>query len=224
MVVDQNSLQINTIVSAESKTTEYSFLWQNFSIIQGNQIIVGDVFKVHNFFSQLYGDAEVQISYPQNFNVNSVIPTPYQQDNSAKTLEWARTQDLVASETRIILANNPINSNDNQNNLQQYAIVGSIILVVIIGLFGGFFEFKRRKRNGETATLTEIAIETEEDRILKIIKTAGGNLRQSDIVEQCRFSKAKTSQLLTILEQKGKITRLKRGRDKIVSLKETAKR
>jgi uncharacterized membrane protein len=38
------------------------------------------------------------------------------------------------------------------------------------------------------------------------------------IAEQCRFSKAKTSQLVAALEQKGVVRRYKKGRDKIVTL------
>ena len=225
MAVDETSMQINTTVSSESKTTEYSFLWHNFSIILGNQIIFGDVFQVNNFFSQLYGDAAMQISYPTTCNVESVIPVPNQRDDSAKTLEWARTQDLVNSKTNIILTNTSANENNNQNNWEQYAIVGLIALAGTIVFFIGFFKFKQRKNIVKTTILTETsAIETEEDKILRILKSSGGRLRQSVIVEQCRFSKAKTSQLLTILENKGNITRYKNGRDKIVTLKETGKR
>ena len=225
MAVDETSMQINTTVSSESKTTEYSFLWHNFSIILGNQIIFGDVFQVNNFFSQLYGDAAMQISYPTTCNVESVIPVPNQRDDSAKTLEWARTQDLVNSKTNIILTNTSANENNNQNNWEQYAIVGLIALAGTVVFFIGFFKFKQRKNIVKTSILTETsAMETEEDKILKILKSSGGRLRQSVIVEQCRFSKAKTSQLLTILENKGNITRYKNGRDKIVTLKETGKR
>lgn len=225
MAVDETSMQINTTVSSESKTTEYSFLWHNFSIILGNQIIFGDVFQVNNFFSQLYGDAAMQISYPTTCNVESVIPVPNQRDDSAKTLEWARTQDLVNSKTNIILTNTSANENNNQNNWEQYAIVGLIALAGTVVFFIGFFKFKQRKNIVKTTILTETsAMETEEDKILKILKSSGGRLRQSVIVEQCRFSKAKTSQLLTILENKGNITRYKNGRDKIVTLKETGKR
>ena len=48
-------------------------------------------------------------------------------------------------------------------------------------------------------------------------------MRQSDITRLCRFSKAKTSQLLAALEKKGDITRYKKGRDKIVNLTKTGK-
>jgi uncharacterized membrane protein len=224
MSIDENSMQINTTVSSESKTTEYTFLWQNFSIIQGNQIIFGDVFQVNSFFSQLYGDAAVEVCYPTTFEVKSVNPPPYQQDNPAKTLEWARTQDLLSSKTNIILTNTAVNENSSQNNWQQYIIAGSIVLVGATVFFAGFFMFKRRKNTVETAIFTVTTVETEEEKILKLLKSSGGSLRQSVIVEQCRFSKAKTSQLLAILERKGNITRLKKGRDKIVTLKETAKR
>ena len=145
MAVDENSLEINTTISSESKITEYSFLWQNFSITQGNQIVFGDVFQVNDFFSQLYGDAALQISYPSNFSVKSVTPTPYQRDDSAKTLDWARTQDLVDAKTSIILTSMPLNDNSNQNQWQLYII---IIVVVVIGVtlgLVGFYMLKRRK-------------------------------------------------------------------------------
>jgi uncharacterized membrane protein len=66
-------------------------------------------------------------------------------------------------------------------------------------------------------------IESDEEKIIKIIRSSGGKVRQSTITEQCRFSKAKTSQLLAALEQKGIITRYKKGRDKIVTLNERVK-
>jgi uncharacterized membrane protein len=48
-------------------------------------------------------------------------------------------------------------------------------------------------------------------------------MRQSDINDALKFSKAKTSQLLAALEKKGDITRYKKGRDKIVNLAERVK-
>jgi len=226
MTVDENSLQINTTISSESKTTEYSFLWQNFSVIQGNEIIFGDVFRVNNFFSQLYGDAALQISYPSTFSIKSVTPAPYERDDSAKTLGWARTQGLVDSESNIILTSTIPNENSNQNEWQQYTIIGVILAVVATLSLVGFYTFKRHKTNSKpaTATFAEASqFESEEDKVLKILKSSGGSMRQSAIAEQCRFSKAKTSQLLATLERKGNITRYKKGRDKIVNLTERVK-
>lgn len=221
-----DSLQINTNTSFDSKTTEYSFVWENFSLIQGNQIVFGDVFSVNNFFAQLYGDAALQISYPSTFSVKSVTPTPYQRDDSDQMLDWARTQDLVNGKTSIILTSAPANQNSTLNGWQQYAIIG-IIVAVGVGLSAvGFYRFKQRKVSKSAATVISAEsseAETEESKILKLLKSSGGGMRQSAIVEQCRFSKAKTSQLLGGLEKKGSVTRYKKGRDKIVNLTERVK-
>jgi uncharacterized membrane protein len=77
---------------------------------------------------------------------------------------------------------------------------------------------KERPTAGTFAGTTYI--ESDEEKIIKIIRHSGGILNQTAIAEQCRFSKAKTSQLLATLEQKGVIKRFKKGRDKIVTLTE----
>jgi len=224
MSVDENSLEINSTISSDSKITEYSFTWLNFSIIKGDEIVFGDVFQVNNFFSQLYGDAALQINYPSTFSVKSVTPTPYTQDDSAKTLSWARTQDLVDGESSIVLTSALSNGSGNQQQLQQYAIIGAIILVGAALSFVGFYTLRRHKVNNKSETHTILAetpqFESEEDKILKILKSSGGSMRQSDIKDNFRFSKAKTSQLLAALEKRGAITRYKNGRDKIVNLNE----
>jgi uncharacterized membrane protein len=221
MTVDENSLQINTTISSESKTTEYSFLWQNFSLIQGHQLIFGDVFQVNDFFTQLYGDAALQMIYPSSFSVKSITPAPYQSDDSAKTLGWARTQDLVSGQTHIVLTSTDMNDNSSQIGWQQFAVIGVVVVGVALFL-AGFYLFRHRKTSNKSASIAipvvSEELETEEGKILKLLKSYGGTMRQSDIVEQSRFSKAKTSQLLTLLEKNGDITRYKKGRDKIVNL------
>jgi len=49
---------------------------------------------------------------------------------------------------------------------------------------------------------------------------AGGRMAQRSLVEQSGFSKAKISQILATLEGKGVISRVKKGRSKIVILEE----
>jgi len=147
MTVDENSLQINATISSESKTTEYNFVWQNFSIVQGNQISFGDVFQVNNFFGQLYGDAALQLTYPLEFTVKSVSPAPYERQDSADILKWSRTQDLVNNRVSIVLGSSIQPGSGTGNGLQFYAIVVVVIAVVVIFFLEGFSMFKRRKNN-----------------------------------------------------------------------------
>jgi uncharacterized membrane protein len=221
MTADENSLQINTTISLESKITEYSFVWLNFSIIKGDMLTFGDVFQVNNFFGQLFGDAALQLTYPSDLTVKSVFPTPYERKDSVYMMKWSRTQDLVTNRVSMVLSNN--SQVGNGTGWEFYAIVVAIIFVGAILSLTGFFMFKRRKNNASLANKLESPIISEEDKILKLLKSFGGNMRQSEITEQSRFSKAKTSQLLTALEKKGSITRYMSGRDKIVTLKERVK-
>jgi uncharacterized membrane protein len=89
----------------------------------------------------------------------------------------------------------------------------------------GFYLFKRRGRMQSTQVSEPRAyvlpsIESDEEKIVNLLRSSNGTLHQSVIVEQCKFSKAKTSQLLAALECKGTVRREKKGRDKIVVLAE----
>jgi len=61
-------------------------------------------------------------------------------------------------------------------------------------------------------------IESDEAKIVKMLKSAGGSTYQTAIADHFRFSRSKTSQLLRAMEIDGMIQRHKKGRDKIVTL------
>ncbi len=221
MSVDVNSMQINTTVISDSKTTEYSFSWQNFTIVRENELVIGDVFHVNHFFRQLYGDAALQINYPSVFTVKSVSPAPYSQQNSE--LLWTRTQDLTSNAVNIVLVDSNQTATSN-NNWQLYSVIIALSAAGIVLVLSGFYLYKRRKNNDTATALEGVSpLVSEEEKVLRLLKSSGGSMRQSQITEQCRFSKAKTSQLLSLLEKRGNITRYKSGRDKIVTLKERVK-
>jgi uncharacterized membrane protein len=221
MTLDFDSLQIDTSISAESKTTEYLFTWQNFSIVQGQLITFGDVFLVDDFFGKLYGDASLSITYPSTFAVKSVSPAPSERDNQTQMLGWYRTQDFVSGNPKIVLTSGNPAENGISGEWLLYTALGTISAAAA-AVIAGFVFLRRRRANAKAAAVTITpavsAVETDEEKVIKIIKSSGGTVRQSAITEQTRFSKAKTSQLLAALEQRGVVRRVKKGRDKIVSL------
>ncbi|MCJ7762628.1 hypothetical protein MUP38_04130, partial [Candidatus Bathyarchaeota archaeon] len=196
MSVDEGSLQMIDEIFWEtrSRKTVYAFTWQNFSISENGKITFGDAFRVTDFFGQLYGDGALQINYPSAYAVLSVSPRPDQRDDSAQTLKWLGTEYFINGEHEIILA-------DKSRDLwQQYAVIGAGLAVAVAVLLAGVYVFRRRKskdRASKTAALAGVPLfESDEEKIIKILRSSGGNMRQSAITEQCRFSKAKTSQLL----------------------------
>jgi uncharacterized membrane protein len=224
MSLDNVPFQTSTIITSnDSKTTTYMFTWLNFSKTMNGQLIVGDVFAVSGFFNQLYGDGALQITYSANYTLKSVTPTPDAKDDSTQTLQWLGTQFFVAASPSIILVPDKVSVDHGQ---QPYLLVGSVSAVAVAAVAAGWFlATRKRKQNSERlpAASPVALLETEEEKIIKVLRSSGGSAYQSSITEQTRFSKAKTSQLLTALEAKGVVQRHKRGRDKIVNLNEQVK-
>ena len=214
MSLDKNSLQMSTIWETQSHTTKYEFTWLNFSIIQYGKIIFGDVFQLGNFFGQLYGDGEIHAFYPSTYQLQSVSPQPNGGDTGPQTLDWIGAQFFADQNPSITLTESAPSPTPDQNansvGWQPYAI--GLGLALAIGVTLSVFYFRRRKTK-TTQRVQFIAnlpvIESEEEKIVKAIRASGGTVYQSAITETCRFSKAKTSQLLTALEKKGDVTRYK---------------
>jgi hypothetical protein len=231
MGVDANSLQLNTIWENQSQTTVYQFTWLNFSIVQTNHIIFGDVFQTNGFFSKLYGDGELRIVYPPNYTLSSVSPQPNGANTAPNTLDWLGTDFFVKGNPSIVLLPSAPSPSPNQTDFigwPLYAAIGSGIAVAGVALSVGFYLIRRnRSQRTETSPnglLPAVPIvESEEGKILRALQASGGNAYQSAITDQCRFSKSKTSQLLTALEKRGVVIRYKKGRDKIVTLTEKGK-
>jgi len=225
MSIDDNSLQMSTYISENnSKSTEYDFTWLNFSVTKNGQMVVGDVFSVNGFFGQLYGDGELQINYPANYTLQSVNPNPDQKDLNSQTLEWVWTPSFLAKNPSIVLGTPKTVA--ASSSLPSPFLLASVSAIAIVAAAAAawFLVMNRRQKVKESLVLPTLTLPvSEEEKVLRMLRSTGGSTFQSAITEQCRFSKAKTSQLLTALERNGKVRRYKRGRDKIVNLVEQTK-
>ena len=209
-------------VSGSYVVVEYKFQWENFSKFENASMIIGDIFGLENFFLRLYDDGRVRLEYPEQYVIESVSPTPYEQNLSPQTLEWLGTIDFNAGEPNIVLREKSP-SLGILEFIRQNAILITGVVMTCTGLSAGFYVFRcHKKKKIEAVKRNEPQsfpqIESDEDRILKLLKSSGGSLHQSVIADQCKFSKAKTSQLLAALEDQRMISRYKKGRDKVVVL------
>jgi uncharacterized membrane protein len=128
-------------------------------------------------------------------------------------LKWISAKDFCAHAPKIVLISSPL---QQQVSYTPQLIILTLIVVVPSALF---ILLKVRKRGqGVIKQPVYGALEGDEEKILKLIEASGGKVYQSIIVKECGFSKAKTSQILTTLEKKGVIRRVRKGRNKIVIL------
>lgn len=106
------------------------------------------------------------------------------------------------------------------NILREYAsLIVGLILIGGIGFAGlWLLKFRKKEKVSGFPPRVTLGIEDDEDKVVRLLRAAGGRLYQSTITKQCGFSKSKTSQLLTAMERKGIVKRKKRGREKLVTL------
>lgn len=69
-----------------------------------------------------------------------------------------------------------------------------------------------------TAEETQQELLSDEDRVLRLLEEHGGRMKQVHIVEQTDWSKSKVSMLLSDMEEDGEISKLRVGRENIISL------
>ncbi|MFT4930553.1 MAG: hypothetical protein ACI91T_000424 [Natronomonas sp.] len=68
------------------------------------------------------------------------------------------------------------------------------------------------------AAVPESAVLSDEERVIELLKENGGRMRQVNIVEETDWSKSKVSMLLSDMEDDGTVSKLRVGRENIVSL------
>jgi uncharacterized membrane protein len=59
---------------------------------------------------------------------------------------------------------------------------------------------------------------SDEDRVIQLLEENGGRMKQVNIVDNTEWSKSKVSMLLSDMEEDGEISKLRVGRENIISL------
>lgn len=208
-------------VSGSYTVLKYQFHWSGFAAVYSDGIMIGDVFEVEGLF--LYGEGIVNIIYPSGFIVESVSPQPHSQ--SSQKLTWWGIKDFKLGEPKILLVEEGAYNFVDVLKENAIIIIGAVALAVIGAT--GLYHFRLRKKGKkeeisvEPPTIVETPeIEDSEEKIVNLLKAAEGRLLQSAIADRCKFSKAKTSILLSKMEKSGIVKRYEKGREKLVALTE----
>lgn len=193
---------------------KYQFDWISFANIEDKRITIGDVFE-GGFY--LYEGDTLIIKYPSGYVVVDVRPEP--DGESDQMLMWYGRRNFMWGEPNVSLEERTLSVIDI---LQEYALVilGLIVLAPIGSACLWFFKFRKKEKVDFRGRLPRVTLEIgdDEDKVVALLKAAGGRLYQSTITKKCGFSKSKTSDLLTSMENKGIVRRHKKGREKLVTL------
>ncbi|WP_257300995.1 hypothetical protein [Haloarchaeobius sp. FL176] len=147
-----------TATGTENETTTYigeltySFVWTNFAVVEGNTVVVGDVFGTENetFLNQLYEGQRLVLNSPTNYGIRD-SPDNKGPDNG--TLMWdgpARFEPGYLEATYFELA--PPNTSTptepgpgpGDERLSPFLLVG-LVGILVVAAAGGAYMFAKRQ-------------------------------------------------------------------------------
>ena len=120
----------------------------------------------------------------------------------------------------------PEDDSNGKQTIFLFVIIGSVFVISIL-LVVYFLRKEKKKEHIQEKEKSFAATEEEKevdapeslDRVIKIIKENNGRVTQKDIRKQIPLSEAKISLMITELEDKGIVKRIKKGRGNIIILK-----
>ena len=100
----------------------------------------------------------------------------------------------------------------------------ALVGIVALALLGGGLMIRNRfdesaSSVAKTQSMAHDEFMTDQEKIRHLVRSNGGRMKQSAIVDSVDWSKAKVSRLLADLEDDGEITKLRLGRENLICLR-----
>jgi hypothetical protein len=189
----------------------YSFSWSGFAAPDGD-LAIGDAFAGGLYLAR---DNTLIIRYPAGWSVTRAEPAA---DDTRNGLAWYGQRAFSPGEPRVTIVR------------PGFPIVPVVLALFAISLIGaGAMVFLRRRSRQEADEEESPAVAEEpapslspaeaaglEERILRIIETAGGEQYQSEITRTLGLPKSTVSSAIAGLHTKGLIVKIRKGRENLI--------
>jgi hypothetical protein len=227
---------------------EMSFRWTAFGVVEGQRVVIGDVFEGGLYIgpSQVlvvtHGDDLTITEFEPTPDDRSDDTLTYRGERSFAdnrprvVLVPPGAETPVPSPSTDTGSETPPPSTDTATPTGDgIGLMPLVALLVVLGLGGGAaYAYGAASASdpgdggtggggGAAAAPPEPEISDEEllsddDRVMKMLEERGGRMKQVNIVEETDWSKSKVSMLLSDMEEEGLISKLRVGRENIVSI------
>ena len=221
---------------------EMSFVWTGFAAEDGSALEIGDVFE-GGFF---VGPSERLVVQPgPNVTVTSVSPEPDRE--TERSVAWDGGEDgqqFLSSRPQVVFRDRGAAATEGDSGPAGLPLwlLGTALVVVVLG---GAVVYRSgalatddgtdppagaaaaetdsssgsgdEGANGDAAVADEELL-SDEDRVLRLLEDNGGRMKQVNIVDETGWSKSKVSMLLSDMEEEGAISKLRVGRENIISI------
>ncbi|MCX9014694.1 MAG: hypothetical protein OIN89_07865 [Candidatus Methanoperedens sp.] len=206
------SYDIAKTLSGDFGIIRYSYEWQNFSRIDAGKIIIGDTFSEGMLLS---ADTVLIIKIPEGYEVLSTSPGFDKRDGNRLIWDGTMYRSFSKGEPEVVLSRNSLS--------------GTLLAIIVLtGLFVASSMFFWKKGylshiDVKNVFLTpnpsmEIEDLQYEEMIEHILIKSGGQAFQSDIVKETMLSKSKISIVISEMKHKGRIIKIRKGKENLIRL------
>ena len=220
------------------------FTWTNFAVVTGENIVVGDAFNSTDgtWFGTLTADQRLVISPPPGYGVESA---PSAVDDGKLVFEGRRTFEpgylSVVYTGEQPTTQTPTETPESVfSGIDSVWIGGVVLMLLLVGAVGYMFKTGYTDSlssaaagsddNGadsagtaapasdtEASDDVDVELLSDEERVERLLEQNGGRMKQARIVSETGWSNAKVSQLLSSMDEEGRIDKLRIGRENLIS-------
>ncbi|WP_233274654.1 helix-turn-helix transcriptional regulator [Haladaptatus cibarius] len=227
-------------------TLSLSFVWTNFTQVEGDKIILRDAFLLDGdsstWLDSLTADQRLIIESPDGYRIQN--SPNYGHNNGTVALEGPMS---LNPETREIDVTYTKTGDGDEEPFLSTTNIVLLLLVVSTGI-GGLYVLMQRRDDESTddspsgdppATVSEprhdsggevvsdsepeddepdVELLSDEERVEHLLKQNGGRMKQAKIVTETNWSNAKVSQLLSAMDDDDRVDKLRIGRENLITL------
>lgn len=219
------------------------FTWTNFAVVTDENIVVGDAFNSTDgtWFGTLTADQRFVISPPPGYGVESA---PSAVNDGKLVFEGQRTFEpgylsVVYTGEQPDTGTPAETPESIFSGIDSAWIGGVVLMVLLVGAVGYMFKTGytdalpsvgagdddgddsagTAARTSDTAASDDVDAEllSDEERVERLLEENGGRMKQARIVSETGWSNAKVSQLLSSMDDEGRIDKLRIGRENLIS-------
>lgn len=208
-----------TSVPREYGVVEYTFIWEGFAETEQGTVRVGDALS--GFF--LDGDTRFTMNAPSNYVVVSESPGSDSMTDGSVT--WIGPHEFG---NEFLFEASVSEDSDQEDSLLFWTGVAGLAAIAFVGVI--LYWLHNPKGNdsqqgvvssggsgGSDGGSSGSALLSDGERVIELLAENGGRVKQQTIVEETEWTAAKTSKLLTRMEEDGDIQKLRVGRENIIA-------
>lgn len=226
---------------------EMSFTWTNFTEPDGDRLVLGDVFAGGLYLAPNQS-LVIEASDGLAFSDVEPNPDQFESETIAESesVTWIDEHEFTDSRPRVVFV--PASEQNaggiggtSGNGDPEFMMLAGLVLVLLGGTVyawrqGGFdlpsigndrpgagaAEATTASPSGSGGSIhpavSDEELLTDEARVKKLLEENGGRMKQVNIVEDTGWSKSKVSMLLSEMAEDDEISKLRVGRENIISL------